>query len=73
VPWKEGRGYAKRALALILPEAKAHALEHVEITTDPDKIPSQKVVTANRGELVESFTKDAAYGGGRGLRFRIVL
>jgi predicted acetyltransferase len=60
VPWKEGRGYATRALALILPQAKARGLEYVEITTNPDNIPSQKVVTANGGVLVGRFTKEAA-------------
>jgi predicted acetyltransferase len=73
VPWKAGRGYATRALAMILPEAKVRGLEYVEITTDPDNIASQKVVTASGGILVERFTKDAAYGGGDSLRFRISL
>lgn len=73
VPWKEGRGCATRALALILPEARARGLDHVEITTDPDNVASQKVVTANGGVLVERFVKDAAYGGGESLRFRIDL
>jgi predicted acetyltransferase len=73
VPWKAGRGYATRALALILPEARARGLDYVEITTDPDNIASQKVVTANGGVLVERFTKDAAYSGGESLRFRIML
>jgi predicted acetyltransferase len=73
VRWKAGRGYASRALALILPEARAHGLDYVEITTDPDNIASQKVVTANGGVLAERFAKDAAYGGGESLRFRIML
>jgi predicted acetyltransferase len=34
VPWKRRRGYATRALALILPEAKAEGLTYVELTTD---------------------------------------
>jgi len=73
VPWKEGRGYATRALALILPEARARGLRYVEITTDPDNIASQKVVIANGGVPVERFVKDAAYGGQESLRFRIGL
>ena len=43
VPWKQGLGYAKSALRLILPEARAVGLPYVEITTDPDNIASQRV------------------------------
>lgn len=73
VPWKAGRGYATRALALTLDEARRRGLDHVVITTDPDNVASQKVVLANGGVLVERFTKDAMYGGGENLRFRIDL
>jgi predicted acetyltransferase len=73
VPWKEGRGYATRALALMLPEARARGLDHVEITTKPGNVASQKVVLANGGVLVERFFEDAAYGGRESLRFRIML
>jgi predicted acetyltransferase len=73
VPWKEGRGYATRALALLLPEARKVGLPHVELTTDPDNIASQKVVLNNGGQLMERFRKPDAYGGGEGLRFRIIL
>jgi predicted acetyltransferase len=73
VPWKRGRGYAKQALAAILPDAKALGLEYVEMTTDPENIASQKVMLANGATLVERFTKPAQYGGKEGLRFRIFL
>lgn len=73
VPWKRGRGYATRALALFLPEVKAEGLPYVELTTDLDNIASQKVITSNGGVLVERFTKTAHYGGEPGLRFRIDL
>jgi predicted acetyltransferase len=73
VPWKRGLGYATRALALILPEARAEGLEHVDLTTDPDNLPSQRVITANGGVLVENFEKPAQLGGGESLRFRIDL
>jgi predicted acetyltransferase len=72
VPWKRGRGYATLALKLLLPEARAEGLEYVEITTDPDNLASQRVVTANGGVLVERF-ESAQYGGGERLRFRIYL
>lgn len=73
VPWKQGRGYAKRALKLLLPEAVAVGLPFVEITTDPENIASQRVILANGGMLVERFTKPPQFGSKPGLRYRIVL
>jgi len=73
VPWKRRRGYATRALALLLPEARKEGLSHVELTTDADNLPSQKVITSNGGTLVERFDKSEAHGGGATLRWRIVL
>lgn len=73
VPWKQQRGYATRALALMLREARVRGLPHVEITTTPDNIASQKVIRANGGVLVEEFEKLPSLGGGQELRFRIVL
>ncbi len=73
VPWRQERGYATRALSLLLPEAAARGLAYVEITTDPDNIPSQKVILANGGRLIERFRKPAAYGEAEGLRWRINL
>lgn len=73
VPWKQGRDYATQALKLLLPDARARGLTYVELTTDPDNIPSQRVITANGGFLVERFIKAAAYGGKESLRFRIML
>jgi predicted acetyltransferase len=73
VPWKRRRGYATRALALLLPEVKARGLDYVELTCDEDNIASRKVIQTNGGALVERFTKAAAYGGAESLRFRIHL
>ena len=73
VPWKRQRGHATRALAQLLPLAREQGLGFVELTTDPDNLPSQKVILANGGVLVEAFTKGPEYGGTPGLRFRIVL
>lgn len=73
VPWKRRRGYATRALAMLLPDAAAEGLAYVELTTDPENGPSQAVIRANGGELVERFRKPAEYGGAPGLRFRIPL
>ncbi len=73
VPWKRNRGYASEAVRLLLPEARALGLEYVELTTDLDNVPSQKVITNNGGALVEAFEMPKAYGEGRKLRFRIAL
>ena len=72
-PWKRRRGYATRALGLMLKEVARHGLPHVDLTTDPDNLPSQKVITANGGFLVERITKVAAHGGTEALLFRIAL
>ena len=73
VPWKQGRGYATRALRQLLPLARQRGLTYLDLTTDPDNVASQKVITANGGYLKERFHKAAAYGGGLSLRFRIEL
>ena len=73
VPWKRRRGYATRALALFLPEVRKEGLGYVELTTDVDNLPSQKVITNNGGFLVKRFRKDAAYGDAEALLFRIPL
>jgi predicted acetyltransferase len=73
VPWKRGRGYAKRALALILMEARSKGLASVYVTAHPDNAASQAVIRANGGRLVERFREPAAYGGNESLRFRIDL
>jgi predicted acetyltransferase len=74
VPWKRGRGYATRALALLLPQARAMGMAYVELTTDEDNIASRQTITANGGELVEMFAMPQAYGGeGHKLRYRIAL
>jgi predicted acetyltransferase len=73
VPWKRRRGYATRALQLLLPLIRKEGLSHVELTTDPGNIASQRVIAANGGALVERFTRPGVFGGAEGLRFRIPL
>ena len=73
VPWKRQRGYATRALQLLLPQARGEGLAYVELTSDADNIASQRVIEANGGELIERFHKSAEYGGAESLRFRILL
>ena len=73
VPWKRQRGYATRALQLLLPQARGEGLAFVELTTDADNLASRHVIEANGGEMIERFHKPAEYGGAESLRFRIPL
>ncbi len=73
VPWRQRRGYATAALTSMLDEARLLQLPYVEITTDPDNLPSQKVILAAGGTLHERFNKPPQFGGKPGLRFRIAL
>lgn len=73
VPWKRQRGYATRALQLLLPQARSEGLAFVELTTDADNTASRRVIEACGGELIERFHKSAEHGGGESVRFRILL
>jgi predicted acetyltransferase len=73
VPWQRQRGHATRALGLMLAVARGHGMPFVELTTDVDNEPSQRVITANGGEPVGTFDKGPVYGHQEGLRYRIPL
>ena len=73
VPWKQRRGYATQALALVLPEARRLGLPFLEIVTTDNNIASQLVITANGGVFVERFQKPPQHGRGPALRYRIAL
>ena len=73
VPWKRRRGYATRALKLLLLQAVNEGLPYVEIVADADNIPSQRVIESNGGVLIERFDKPAEYGGVASLRYRIAF
>ena len=73
VQWKRGRGYATAALEMLIPELGELGLPFVTLTTNIDNLPSQRVITANGGALVERFIKPDVLGGGEALRFRIDL
>jgi predicted acetyltransferase len=73
VPWKRRRGYATRALALMLEDVTREGLEYVELTTAATNAVSRKIIEANGGVLVGRFLKGAQYGGTEELRFRILL
>ena len=71
VPWKRRRGYARRAVALLLDDVAERGLRWIEVTTDPDNVASQRVIEANGGLLVERTPYPQAYGRGDMLRYRI--
>lgn len=71
VPWKQRRGYATQALREVLEDARGEGLGYVEITTDPDNVPSQRVIERNGGVLLEEFIAPPALGGTRKLRYRV--
>jgi len=71
VPWKQGRGYAKRALGLMLGHARDEGLAQVVITTDPGNMASRRVIEANGGVFVEEYVRPAQYGGTPGLKYRV--
>jgi predicted acetyltransferase len=56
VPWKRRRGYATRALALILPVAREVGLRRLEITCYDDNEPSRRVIEKNGGVLTGTRT-----------------
>lgn len=72
VPWKRRNGYATSALRLLLPEARELGLPYVDLTTEPDNEPSQRVILANGGTLIGRF-RAPDHGDKDVLRFRIFL
>jgi len=52
VPWKQGRGYASQALALLLPVARELGLPRVLVTCDTGNVASRRVIEANGGVAV---------------------
>ena len=73
VPWKRRRGYATRALRMLIDGIDEEGIAYVDLTTEPNNPASVRVIEANGGVLVERFAKPDAYGGGEGLRYRIHL
>jgi predicted acetyltransferase len=74
VPWKRRRGYATRALALMLESARNEGLPYVAVAVDPENAASQRVIVANGGVFIERFRLPPAYPGeGEMLRYRIFL
>jgi predicted acetyltransferase len=77
VTWRQGRGAATFALKQLMVDAQSMGhlvgLAYLEVTTQPDNLASQTVITRCGGQLVERYTEPVMYGGLEGLRFRIPL
>lgn len=73
VPWRQGEGLATAALVVILPEAKAFGLKHVDITTSPQNPASIRVIEKSGGSLLKSYTAEKSLGGHATLLFQIPL
>lgn len=68
VPWKRRRGYATRALGLLLPIAHRVGLPRLLLTTDRDNIASRRVIEANGGVAADGAGCDDDAGAAK-LRF----
>jgi predicted acetyltransferase len=73
VPWKQRRGYATRALKLVLQDAKTEGLRYVDIVTGPDNAASRRVIERNGGTLVEEFITVPSLGSKPQRRYRVFL
>jgi predicted acetyltransferase len=60
VPWKQRRGYATRALGMVLPVARGIGLRRVLVTCDEGNAASRKVILANGGVPAGRETHDGA-------------
>ena len=68
VPWKQGRGCATQALALMLPVARELGLPRVLVTCDAGNVASRRVIEANGGIVAgEKIAPD--HPSGRALLF----
>ena len=72
-PWKQRRGYATRALKLVLEDARAEGLRYVDIVTGPDNPALQRVIARNEGVRVEEFVTLPSLGNKSQLRYRVHL
>jgi predicted acetyltransferase len=68
VPWKRRRGYATRALGLVLPEARSVGLARVFLVCDARNVASRRVIERNGGTLAGWGGAQATGLVGRGRR-----
>jgi predicted acetyltransferase len=57
----------------MLDHARDEGLRHVDLTTEPHNIASQRVIEKNGGVLIRPFIAPPMYGHKHGLLFRIPL
>lgn len=65
VPWKQGCGYAAKAVRQIMPAARDVGLRWLTITADEDNLPSRKTIENAGAKLLGAFPKPAAYDDGK--------
>jgi predicted acetyltransferase len=65
VPWKQRRGYATRALALMLSVAHGAGLPRLLVTCDAGNVASCRVIEANGGIAAGSAQHSDQSGGGK--------
>ena len=73
VPWKQGNGYATKALSELLSQIAFTRLRYIDVTTDVENRASQRVAEKCGAIFHEEFEKPAVYGSTRCLRYRIHL
>ncbi|WP_350223815.1 GNAT family N-acetyltransferase [Rhizobium sp. CNPSo 4039] len=56
VPWKQGRGYATKALQLLLPRAKKAGFANISIVCNEDNLASKRVIEKAGGVLCRTGT-----------------
>jgi predicted acetyltransferase len=57
----------------MLDRVRDEGIGHVDITTDPDNVASQRTIIANGGVLVERYQPPKQCGSGEKLRYRVML
>jgi predicted acetyltransferase len=70
-PSERKKGYGKKALALVLIEARKRGLREVLITCDDDNLGSIRIIEANRGKLIDKVQNPER--ATRTRRYRILL
>jgi predicted acetyltransferase len=73
VPWKRRLGYATSALEQLLPIAREQGLAWVDLVTDLDNVPSQRVILANGGRQLREYVVPPESGGFAAIQWRIML
>ena len=73
LPHKRRKGYASKALNLMLDEARKIGLPFVDLTTNPENFSSQGVIKKNGGEFLKQVPLPPQHGEGQIMYWRIAL